>query len=205
MPEFKRVVRRLEAGAQLSDPDFDRIYPDWARRLSDVHWTPVDIARRAAELLAVDSNTRILDVGSGVGKFCLIGALSTTATFLGVEQRDNLVQVARQTSQRCGVARTQFIHGNMLDLDWNKFDAFYLYNPFYEHISADYLTPIETVIELDPDLFRQYVVATCNKLLSAREGTRVVTYHGFGGVMPHEYRLLLREPAGSSYLEVWEK
>ena len=91
-------MRSLRAGWELTDLEFDRVYPSWVRRLSDMHWTPVEVARRAAALLAVDPTTRVLDVGSGVGKFCLIGALTTRATFVGIEQRENLVTVARDTA-----------------------------------------------------------------------------------------------------------
>jgi SAM-dependent methyltransferase len=204
MPELRAVLRSLRAGWDLSDLEFDRIYPLWARRLSDMHWTPVEVARRAAELLAVDPTSRVLDIGSGVGKFCLIGALTTRATFVGIEQRENLVEVARQTAERGGVSRAHFLHGNMVDLDWGEFDGFYLYNPYYEHIS-DYLQPITGLIELAPEHYRQYIGVTCAKLSAASAGTRVVTYNGFGGEMPAGYRLLLRETAGTDFLEVWEK
>jgi excisionase family DNA binding protein len=204
MPELRSAVFRLRAGWEISDAEFDRIYPAWVRKLSKRHWTPIDVARRAAELLAVDSICRVLDIGSGAGKFCLVGALTTRATFVGIEQRRSLVDVARQTARSCGVSRAQFLHGNMMTLDWSEFDGFYLFNPFYEHI-ADFLTPIGEAIELSAERYAEYVTTTCMKLFSARIGARVVTYHGYGGLMPPGYRLILHEPAGSDYLEVWEK
>jgi 2-polyprenyl-3-methyl-5-hydroxy-6-metoxy-1,4-benzoquinol methylase len=201
---LRSVVRGLRAGGEISDPTFDRIYPDWAQRLSEVHWTPVEVARRAAKLLTVHSRNRILDIGSGVGKFCLIGALTTRATFVGIEQRGNLVDVARSTAERCGASRAQFLHGNMMDLDWRQFDGFYLYNPFYEHV-AECLTPIVGDIDRAPEHYKTYVDATCARLMSACAGTRVVMYHGFGGIIPEGYDLIGREPAGTDYLDVWEK
>ena len=42
-----------------------------------MHWTPVHVARRAAQFLVTGPETRVLDVGSGPGKFCLVGALAT--------------------------------------------------------------------------------------------------------------------------------
>jgi len=36
-----------------------------------------------------------------------------------------------------------------------------------------------------------------------RAGTRVVTYHGFGGKLPAGYALASREPAGGDALELW--
>jgi SAM-dependent methyltransferase len=200
----RSVVLGLRGGMELSDLSFDRIYPAWARQLSELHWTPVDVARRAAKLLGFPASNRVLDIGSGVGKFCLIGAITTRATFVGIELRKNLVEVARHTAERCGATRAQFYHGNMVNLDWSEFDGFYLFNPFYEHL-VGHERPIGRVVERSPELFRRYVDATCAKLSAARTGTRVVTYNGFGGLMPDGYRLLLREPAGTDHIEVWEQ
>jgi len=49
------------------------------------------------------------------------------------------------------------------------------------------------------------VLAAEQLLGRARVGTRVVTYHGFGGVMPDSYRLALRERCYSGLLELWVK
>jgi SAM-dependent methyltransferase len=199
------LVRCLRVGAHVSDVDFDLVFPEWARALSDIHWTPVDVARRAARLLSLNSGTRVLDIGAGVGKFCLIGALTTRATFVGIEQRESLVRAARHTAGRLDAARAQFVHGNMEDLDWSEFDAFYLFNPFYEHIACA-LSCIETdSISLIPEYYKYYAELTCEKLSAAPSGTRVVLYSGFGANLPKEYRLVLHEPAGSNYLELYVK
>ena len=194
----------LLEGRSLSDAAFDRLYPEWARELSELHWTPVAVARRAVELLAEAPSARVLDVGSGVGKVCLIGALTTRATFVGVEQRKNLVEVSAEVAVRCGATRARFLHANMLDLDWSSYDAFYLYNPFYEHIYG-FEQAIPEPIELLPERFAQYVRATYMKLVAARAGTRVVVFNGYGGPMPLGYRLCHKEPAGGHHLEVWVK
>jgi len=45
-------------------------------------WTPLAIARKAAEFLA-EPGSKVLDIGSGIGKFCLTGAFfNPEATFL---------------------------------------------------------------------------------------------------------------------------
>jgi hypothetical protein len=43
------------------------------------------------------------------------------------------------------------------------------------------------------------------RLHRARRGTRVVTYHGFGGDLPPSYRLELEEEAGTERIELWVK
>jgi hypothetical protein len=204
MYEEGSLVHRLRAGWAVSDDEFDGIYPDWVRKVSESHWTPIEVARRAAELLAVGPHVKILDVGSGAGKFCVVAASVTDGTFVGVEQRGKLVEIARQAAQRCGTPRARFLHNNAMSVDWSEFDGFYLFNPFYEFIARS-LTPIEEPVVLSRERYTEYVVATAVKLFTARVGARVVTYHGFGGPMPIGYRRLLREPVGSQYLELWEK
>lgn len=202
MPE--NVSLRLRCGLPLDDLDFDRLYPEWARRLSSVHWTPVDTARRAAELLVVRSGMRVLDVGAGVGKFCLVAALSLPGVFYGIEQRFHFVKAAHEVGERLGLRNARFLHGNMLDVEWSGFDGFYLFNPFAENIATE-CAPIDESVDRTPELFRAYVRGVSERLDRARSGTRVVTYHGFGGEMPPGYRLELEELSGTERLELWVK
>jgi len=202
--ELDRTLERLRRGSPVADVEFDAIYPDWIRRLSELHWTPVEVCLRAAELLVVSEQSQILDVGAGAGKLCLIGAASTGARFVGVEQRPRLVEVARAAARRAGLTNAEFIHDNAMSLDWGEFDGFYFYNPFYEHV-AGFLPRIDEPIVVSPDLYAAYAATACLKLFAAKPGARVVSYQGFGGLMPKGFRRILREPAGAEYLELWEK
>ena len=128
-----KLVEDLRTGRRVTDFRFDQIYPSPIRKLSSTHWTPVEVAVRVAELLVKDSSSQILDVGSGCGKFCTGGRISEPgAIFTGVEQRIHLVDVARTAGEELGASRASFVHENMAELDWSRFDAFYLFNPFYE-------------------------------------------------------------------------
>lgn len=203
--ELKALLRQVRSRVDVSDPDFDRIFPAWARRLSERHWTPVDVARRAAFLLCPDRSARILDVGAGVGKFCILGSLVTGATFLGVEQRTTFVQTACEVANQVGATQAQFLHGNACDVDWRPFDGIYLFNPFYEHISSSAVDlSIEPILR-SPDSFYGYVEMTLDKLAETAEGTRVALYHGFGGVLPDSFHLVHCEPIGGSSLELYVK
>jgi SAM-dependent methyltransferase len=126
------VVRVAEHGQR------SHFYPERERAVSSRFWTPVDVAIRAAELLVVDHTTRVLDVGSGAGKFCVIGALVTGASFTGVEHRVRLVDVARECARKWRATGATFVHDRFHVLTWTDFDAFYFYNPFQEGVfSAD--------------------------------------------------------------------
>lgn len=51
-----------------SDTDFNELYPPEIQMLARRHWTSIHIARQAASFLA-SKDSKILDIGSGVGKF----------------------------------------------------------------------------------------------------------------------------------------
>jgi SAM-dependent methyltransferase len=208
-PQLKRrspasVAARLSAGQACSDDDFDQVYGRWHRCISVHHWTPVAIAVRAAQLLTATGRQRVLDVGSGVGKFCIVGALTTQAVFVGVEQRRQLVQSARTAASLFGTPRALFVPADFTVLDFGKFDAFYLFNPFEELISEG-IASIDDAVDLSPDRFQQYVVAVMTKLRQAPRASRVVTYFGYGGPRPPGFRFLQSEPAGEDALIVWQK
>ncbi len=200
------VVTAFLEGEIVSDPEFDEaLFPaDMGGIVSTCHWTPLDVARRAACLLSDGKSPRVLDIGSGVGKFCLVGALTTPATFVGVEQRAHLVKTAREAANRCRARRAIFTHSNVLDMDFTDFDAFYLYNPFYEQADTS-LVSIDDTILTSPARYREYVERTCVKLEELRPGTRVVTYNGLGDKMPAGYRCVLEESCYRDALALWTK
>lgn len=193
---FAQVLRQR---AVMEDATFDKVFPIAQRFRSWMHWTPVDVALRAAALLAPTPNRKVLDVGSGVGKLCLIGAAVTHATWFGVERDEHMVHAARDAAMRMHLEqRTYFIHGDITCVDWTMFDSFYLFNPFGEMLAfgtEDALTRRERhVAAID---FVQH------QLSRTVEGTRVVTYHGFGAELPPGFDLTHREPARDDELCLW--
>jgi SAM-dependent methyltransferase len=170
-----------------TDRAFDQLLPEHLRQLSHQHWTPVDVAIRATTLLCPTNGTRVLDVGSGIGKLCVVGALSSTGMWCGVEQHAALVDTARGLACALGVAeRTMFLHGDAFALDWREFDAIYLYNPF----AVPLFDAEQGQHALD---FHMQVARVQDRLATLREHARVVTLHGFGGAMPASYELIYHE------------
>ena len=55
----------------ITDKDFDLVYSPVIRALSSRHWTSIKIVKKAVNFLCYKENTKILDVGSGVGKITL--------------------------------------------------------------------------------------------------------------------------------------
>ncbi len=202
LDDYTLVLGRLRSG-EVDDDIFDLIFPPDVRRLSSFHWSPIQLAMRAAELAVDEPGTRVLDVGAGVGKFCLIGSFVTEGIFFGIEQRQSLVNTARDIANRYKIPRVHFDHGNMIHFDWHPFDCIYLYNPFSENL--DKSTKIDDSCALSVDLYVKYIRAVQTKLTELARGTRVVTLNGFGGDLPPSYQLIHKEGSDSLPLELWIK
>lgn len=202
--EFFEVLRdALRTGVEVSDDVFDRVYPDAVSYLSSTHFTPVAVARRAAEWLVPRHHPAptVLDVGAGAGKACLIGSLVTGAEFVGVEQRRWLAAAAEQAASLLRADTCRFLAADALAMDWSLFEGIYMFNPFYEN--TDPKTWIDRELPLGPALHARSIAATRARLASTRRGTRVVTYHGFGAERPEGFRATHRETIAGGALELW--
>lgn len=198
-----QVLERLRAGAHVSDERFDRLFPPEVRALSARHWTPVEVARRAVELLAPEAGSAVLDVGAGAGKLCIVGALLSPAEFVGVEQDSFLVEAARAAAGAARASRARFILGSAFDLDWAPFSGIYLFNPFGELLSGGEDGEPEGAGDLEP--YRRQVAQAQERLLGMPPGTRVVVYHGFGGELSAGYTRRWSGRYGTGDLELWER
>jgi hypothetical protein len=199
-----KAIDEIRGGRDIPDVLFDLMYPPWARRLSEQHWTPIRVARRAVELLEVDASVRVLDVGSGVGKFCMVGALTTLGQFTGVERRPHLVALAEQLTTRYGISRTSYLTAEMGQVDWNAFDAYYLYNPFGE-VFVDASLRIDPSRRMSFECARRDIRRAKRMLAGAPIGARVVTYCGLGDTMPSCYERLVWEAVAFGDLSLWLK
>jgi SAM-dependent methyltransferase len=201
--EHWRIARSLRCGTLVADRVFDEVFPLAARARSSVYWTPVEIAVRAANLLADRAGATILDIGSGVGKFCIVAAAAVNANARGIEHRPHLVDIAREAAAKIGVTPT-FDGGTIAEQDASTIDGFYLFNPFAENFCSeeDWL---DATVELTEERFWSDIEATQDLLSRARVGARVVTYCGFGGEMPEGFELVAGERGGRGRLDLWIK
>ncbi len=187
------------------DSAFDQRLPLQLQVQASTHFTPVDVARYAARLLAPTPGMSVLDVGAGAGKFCIAAALAVPdCEFVGVEWRPHLVELATALARELGVTNARFVCGDALELDWSTFDSFYLYNPFAEQLFEPVFA-LDRTIDFDPETFAACVTGTRCKLARARVGTRVVTYHGFGALPPLGYEASSEDPIGCERLDLWVK
>jgi predicted RNA methylase len=196
-------VRELLPGGRLPDEVFDRLFPSDVRSKSAKHWTPVSVARLASARLVQHGAQRVLDAGSGPGKFCTVGAgAHSLVTFVGIEQRVGLVSVAKQVARRLGLTNTRFVLGDALARSWAKFDGFYFFNPFTEN-SWGAPDVFDAWSGRPERRFRTEALRVAERLREARRGSVVVTYHGLGGAIPSSYELITEENFGSGHLRTW--
>lgn len=195
------VLAALRDRIALDDAAFDRLYPDAVRRLSVVHWTPVSVALRAAALLAPIGGMRVLDIGAGAGKLCCLGAVAHGGTWHGIERDPALVAAATDVARSLGVDHcTRFFAADALDVDWAGFDSLYLYNPFESQRFGGGFARAAGGAGFD-----EQVAGTAARLGTLAPGTRVVTFHGFGGEMPDDLALATIEEVEGGELALWIK
>lgn len=186
----------------FSDEQFNQLYPASIQALARRHWTPLAIARQAAQFLATEAGVRILDIGSGAGKFCLSAAYyQPRASFFGIEQRHHLVRLSEYTRDRLGLENASFIHGNFSQVDFTGFNHFYFYNSFYENLS--HTDKIDDSIAYSPELYHYYNRYLHKQLDRMPAGTRVATFHCSEDELPGAYHIVGTEM--NQLLKFWIK
>jgi SAM-dependent methyltransferase len=185
-----------------SDTEFHALYPLSIQALARYHWTPLSIAQKAATFLAGEGNVKILDIGSGVGKFCLAAAFHTpNALYYGVEQRKSLFDFAEAARKNLQLENVRFIHGNFTQLDLKKYDHFYFYNAFYENL--DGTDKIDDSIDYSGELYNYYNRYLFRQLKQKPKGTRICTLCSLENEIPPDFHVVKTEM--NDHLKFWIK
>jgi SAM-dependent methyltransferase len=183
-----------------SDAHFNQLYPHEAQLMAAQHFTPLHVTRHVIDFLAAEHGARILDIGSGAGKFCLVAAAYAPPAFIfGVEQRVNLVAHALNAKKQLGLDNVSFIEGNFIQLDLRQYDHFYFYNSFYENLNN--FDRIDETIVYSEELYASYVRSLHHQLKLMPKGTKIATYHSFTAEIPKEYKLV--ETTENGELKFW--
>ncbi|ERJ57911.1 methyltransferase domain-containing protein [Sphingobacterium paucimobilis] len=195
------IFKALRSNIDVEDSLFNDLYPSHIKDLADRHWTPVAVAKLAAEYLVQDGKKKVLDIGAGVGKFCLVGASCTDGMFYGIEQRESLIKLSTDIAEKYDIQNVEFMHGNISEVNFADYDAFYFYNSFYENIDTS--CPIDDLIPTDTKLFKVYTRYLKNELNQLPIGTRLATYWGTWDEVPRSFEL--DGSACNGMLNFWKK
>lgn len=193
------IFEYLKSGLAVADETFNSIYPESIHKFSRSHCTPIRVAKAAARFLAPTPGARVLDIGSGTGKFCMIGSVFTNGHFTGVEQRKSLYKLSIRLSQCYRLQNVTFIHANIIDVNFRDYDAFYFFNSFYENIEQSKV--IDKTVEVDTRLYGLYSGYMLEQLSEMPIGTRLATY--WSDEVPQGYELQSEKFEG--LLKMWEK
>jgi predicted RNA methylase len=203
--DARELAQNLRCGNVAQDDEFDQFMPYEDRRVSSDYWTPIHVATRAAQWLDYFGARHVVDVGSGVGKFCIAAALGGRCQFTGIEHRSRLVSAARTLAHVFDVEdRVDFVQSSMSDAGWPHADAYYLYNPFGENLRR-WEYQLDGEVELGIDRYKREIAETERFFEHAPRGTFLVTYNGFGGRVPDSYEQVAIDRDHRYELRMWRK
>ncbi len=171
----------------VKDDEFDLIYPNYLRELSEKHFTEVDVAIKASELLTSKPGRKILDIGSGVGKFCFVAGAYAEASFTGVDYRKQYIELCDELTIKHNFKNVNFIHSDIVDIDFKEYDHFYFFNSFEEH--ANVVSRMDNSKETSTQKFLKYSHFVREQFDNLPVGTGVVTYYAYSNQIPNSYEL----------------
>jgi hypothetical protein len=171
------------------------------QQASKTYFTPLHVAKIAVQWLTEDGKKRVLDIGAGVGKFCVTGANNSNSYFHGAEYRPSLVKIAEEIIDKLAIKNAMVENIDIVDVDFTDFDAFYMYNPFYENFL--FAKKLNGEVKLSSLLYEYYFSVTEKKLDRAKTGTRLVTYHGNNFEVPESFKKIKQTEDG--LLKLWMK
>ena len=195
------IFEHLKQNKSIDDNEFNELYPIRIKKLAPRHWTPVKIARKAADFLVDKPDKKVLDIGSGAGKFCLVGAALTNGIFYGVEQRKSLIKLSRKIAKKYKIDNAEFIHSNIMEISFLDYDAFYFFNSFQENI--DLTARIDKSIAPSKELYHLYTGYLKDQLDKTPIGTKLVTYWSNCSEVPKSFSL--EAISHSGVLIFWRK
>jgi hypothetical protein len=199
------LAEAIKGGRCPSEQAFDRFMPERLQLVSARYWTPVRVAMRAAEWLDELNVRLVVDIGAGPGKFCLVAALASRCAFLGIEQRSDLVAVARGLAKLYHLQhRVSFLEDTFGDGPPPHADAYYFYNPFVESVLNEDAW-LDEAVEHGESRHARDLLAAEHWLGQAPLGTYVLTYNGMGSELPHCYDEIRADSSFTCPLRLWRR
>lgn len=189
-------------GPKETDLLFETYLPAALREKSLRHFTPTEVIEKAVDFLCHLRKNKILDIGSGAGKFCIIGAKRKRSDqFYGVEIRENLWAEAERIAKEWNLNNVHFLHQNITETSFRGYTGYYYFNPFYENMEPE--NSLNNDLEFHPNKYSSYSGRVFREMEKQPIGTRIATFHIPEGSLPSEYHLIDQYFDGS--LQCFEK
>lgn len=183
-----------------TDEAFDENFSSRIQKLSKLHWSPLPVVEKAAAFLAPATGEKIIDIGSGAGKFCIAAAhFCPHAEFHGIEQRQTLYQTSLYLKTLSGLDNVHFMHGDFTELNLSSYTGIYFFNSFAENLQS--FGRIDNTIQHSPALYNYYATYLYKILEHKPAGTRLATYHVSENEIPICYEL--SETLFKDNLKLW--
>ena len=201
----EELARALRRGCPVDDDELDQhLLARWWR-VAGRYFTPIAVAARAAQVLESYGVRTVLDVGSGVGKFCIVAALASDLELTGIEQRAPMVLESRRLAARFGVShRARFERGTIEGFELASFDALYVFNSFAENVFPP-SERVDATVELSAARMARDLAIVERALEGMPLEGSLLTSHGHGGEIPDTFDCVHEETAGTDVLRLWAK
>ena len=140
--------------------------------------------------------------GAPGGKTCYVASrLSNEGLMIANDISKLRASILSSNIERFGLKNASVQHEDVMEIDFTNFDAFYLYNPFYENLA--FHKRLNNEVELLGSLYGYYFKNTELKLSQTKKGTRLVTFHGNNFEVPESFKKVKEAEGGA--LKLWIK
>ena len=196
MQAINEILDCIEKGDLPSDELLDSLLPEELRIHADQHFAGAYAIQLASEFLVKNqSSPHILDIGSGTGKFCLLGALlQKTAQFNGVEYRASFVQIAKDIAVQFDTPNVHFECQNILSHSFENYDGFFMFNPFLEHRNTNARM---NDFDDEPNQAADYLAHVHKELAQRPTGTRLACLYVNEAHIPENFKLVDQKMGGT--------
>lgn len=132
-------IAAIPPGTEISTPD-------------RIGYSPCSVAEVVRMVFEVPLRQEdvFVDVGSGLGKACLLVHLLSRAQAVGVEVQEDLVRRARESARVLGLSGVSFVAEDAATADFGEGNVFFLYVPFTGELLEKVLQRIEAIAQRKP-------------------------------------------------------
>ena len=125
---YNNVDRIFNELREIGKSESDNLSVEDLTKFDQFHYHGTDAIDLAIRILGINNNSKILDVGSGIGGPARYIANKTGAEVTAIELQSDQNNLASDLTNRCGLTdKVNHVCGDILDYDFKdqKFDASY--------------------------------------------------------------------------------